>query len=326
MSTTLSWDAASDNVGILAYDIYKDGNLIGSSATTDYTVSGLTAETSYDFYVIARDAAGNISTNSNTISVTTITGPNYLIYQDFNDCTLVADSFVAYNEASDKDWTCLTQYGFDNTGCYQVNGYLENVASKDWLITTNPINFAVHADESLSVFLKYAYGTTPLELVYSTDYNGTGNPSSFTWLAVPNVAINTPTGSSGDTIQEITNADISSISQSAYLAFKYYSNGSPTRWNVDNFSITTSNNVGVENKALLATVSVYPNPTSGNITVKSEEKIKRICISNLLGQEILCVNPKANQTQINLATLEAGSYFITVNLSDSSKTYKVIKQ
>lgn len=72
-ATNLSWSGATDNVAVTGYDVYKDGALLGSTATTTYAVSGLTASTTYAFTVKAKDAAGNISVASNTVSVTTLT-------------------------------------------------------------------------------------------------------------------------------------------------------------------------------------------------------------------------------------------------------------
>jgi chitodextrinase len=72
-ATNLSWSGATDNVAVTGYDVYKDGVLLGSTATTTYAVSGLTASTTYAFTVKAKDAAGNISVASNSVSVTTLT-------------------------------------------------------------------------------------------------------------------------------------------------------------------------------------------------------------------------------------------------------------
>ncbi|WP_315794515.1 lytic polysaccharide monooxygenase [Paenibacillus sp. BIC5C1] len=76
-STSLSWKASSDNVGVTGYKIYNGTTLIGnvSGTTTSYTVTGLTASTAYTFTVKAVDAAGNESAASNTVSVTTTAPP-----------------------------------------------------------------------------------------------------------------------------------------------------------------------------------------------------------------------------------------------------------
>lgn len=70
-SIRLSWTAAIDNVGITSYDIYVNGTLNASVTTNNSIITGLAPETTYSFYVVAKDANGNISTNSNTVQGTT---------------------------------------------------------------------------------------------------------------------------------------------------------------------------------------------------------------------------------------------------------------
>jgi hypothetical protein len=48
---------------------------VAASATkTTFTATGLNAGKAYSFYVVALDAAGNVSRASNTVSVTTLSG------------------------------------------------------------------------------------------------------------------------------------------------------------------------------------------------------------------------------------------------------------
>ena len=67
---SLSWTAATDNVGVTGYSILRNGVQIGTTTTTSYSDTGLTANTSYAYSVIAFDAAGNSSTAA-TASATT---------------------------------------------------------------------------------------------------------------------------------------------------------------------------------------------------------------------------------------------------------------
>ncbi|HLO57950.1 MAG: fibronectin type III domain-containing protein [Chloroflexota bacterium] len=75
-SLTLTWTASTDNVGVTNYRIYRNNNYLGQTgnATTTFNVTGLTASTTYSFYVRAADAAGNLSVTSNTINPTTTSG------------------------------------------------------------------------------------------------------------------------------------------------------------------------------------------------------------------------------------------------------------
>ena len=68
---SLSWTSSSDNVGVTSYDVYRDGGLIGSTSTTTFGDTGLLPSTTYSYYVIARDAIGNSSAQSNTVNPTT---------------------------------------------------------------------------------------------------------------------------------------------------------------------------------------------------------------------------------------------------------------
>ena len=67
----LSWTASTDNVGVTGYKIYRGGVQIGTSASTNYSDTNLTASTQYSYTVAAYDAAGNDSSQSSSaISVT----------------------------------------------------------------------------------------------------------------------------------------------------------------------------------------------------------------------------------------------------------------
>ncbi|MFD0992877.1 endonuclease [Tenacibaculum geojense] len=68
---TLNWNASSDNVAVSGYNVYRGSTLLGNVTGTSANISSLTAGTNYTFNVRAFDAAGNISNNSNTVSVTT---------------------------------------------------------------------------------------------------------------------------------------------------------------------------------------------------------------------------------------------------------------
>ena len=67
----LNWSASSDNVGIVGYQVFRDGNLAANVSGTNYSDTNLSSGTDYLFTVKARDLAGNISEPSNSIALTT---------------------------------------------------------------------------------------------------------------------------------------------------------------------------------------------------------------------------------------------------------------
>jgi chitodextrinase len=73
----LSWSVASDNVGVTGYNIYRNNALVATSSINSFANIGLSASTSYTFYVKAYDAAGNISAQSNVATATTLAIPSH---------------------------------------------------------------------------------------------------------------------------------------------------------------------------------------------------------------------------------------------------------
>src|SRR5439155_5553286 len=67
----LGWSAATDNVGVIRYGVYRDGVRIAYIPGTSYANTGLSAATTYSYTVAAYDAAGNVSAPSAPLSVTT---------------------------------------------------------------------------------------------------------------------------------------------------------------------------------------------------------------------------------------------------------------
>jgi endoglucanase len=86
--TTLSWPAATDNVAVTGYDILRAPGTgaftqVGTAPGTPFTDTGLSPNTTYRYQVRARDAAGNTSPVSPTVTVTTLAG-------DGGGCTVAA--------------------------------------------------------------------------------------------------------------------------------------------------------------------------------------------------------------------------------------------
>lgn len=72
-SAEVSWQPATDNIGVVGYRLFQDGVEIARpvGTTTSHSVTGLTAATPYSFAVAAYDAAGNVSPQSEVLTITT---------------------------------------------------------------------------------------------------------------------------------------------------------------------------------------------------------------------------------------------------------------
>jgi beta-glucosidase len=74
-SANLSWTASTDNVRVSGYDVVRvqggTETTVATPTTNSASLTGLSPSTTYTFAVYARDAAGNRSARSGTVSVTT---------------------------------------------------------------------------------------------------------------------------------------------------------------------------------------------------------------------------------------------------------------
>jgi glucose/arabinose dehydrogenase len=103
-TVTLKWTASTDNVQVLNYDVYREGakvatvaGTIGTPPATTYTDSGLAANTTYSYYIIARDPSDNASDPSNTAMVKTGTG-----------CTNPVCTVTTLTNEDDLPWGLVT--------------------------------------------------------------------------------------------------------------------------------------------------------------------------------------------------------------------------
>ncbi|MDQ2810505.1 MAG: RICIN domain-containing protein [Actinomycetota bacterium] len=151
-STTLSWNASTDNVGVAGYDVYRNGSQIATTGATSYTDTGLSPATTYSYTVKAYDAAGNVSAASNTATVTTGSsgGGGGIIssawYQVINSnsgkCADAANGGTS-NGTAVQQWTCGSgntnqEWQFQPTsgGYYEV--VTRNAPALGWDVTGGP--------------------------------------------------------------------------------------------------------------------------------------------------------------------------------------------
>ena len=68
----LSWQTSTDSAGVVGgYNVFRNGNKVGTSTSTSYQDTGLSAATTYTYAVSAYNTAGNTSAQSSSISVST---------------------------------------------------------------------------------------------------------------------------------------------------------------------------------------------------------------------------------------------------------------
>ncbi|WP_104088956.1 hypothetical protein [Cryobacterium sp. N19] len=140
-AATLTWTAASDNVGVAIYRLYRDGERVGPDITgRTYTDTGLNVGTTYVYTVDAVDAAGNFSTMSSAVTATTSQSPSSTSWYRVKSGGLCvtgstnANGPVTVQVCNESLTTQLWQYDLVNQSDYLINS--QAAAGLAWQRTT----------------------------------------------------------------------------------------------------------------------------------------------------------------------------------------------
>ena len=150
-SVDLAWDAATDDVGVTGYRVYRNGagiaDLDGSTGT--YTDATAADSTAYTYRVTALDAVGHESPASNSVSVTTVDGT-----KPTAPTNLTASAVAGQNKVN-LAWSAAT----DNTGVTGYTVYRDDLATP--LATLGPA--LTYTDTTVVSSTAYTYRVTALD-------------------------------------------------------------------------------------------------------------------------------------------------------------------
>lgn len=304
-STNLSWSGATDNVAVTGYDVYRNGSLLGSTTTTTtYAVTGLSASTAYTFFVRAKDAAGNVSANSNTVNVTTLSNTlTYCTSQGNN----TADEKIGKVVLGTINNTSTGTAGYENFTALSTNV----ARSTAYTITITPSWTSTVYTEGYGVFI---------------DYNQDGDFADSGETVWTKATSKTTPVSGTFTIP----ATAALGSTRMRVSMKY--NGTPTSCEsfsygqVEDYTINIGTTARIEesNNTRLS-FNLYPNPVKGDIlNISNLESPSTYKIFNMMGQEL--GSGKIENESIYVGSLKTGTFLIEVSNGTSSTTKRFIKE
>ncbi len=179
----LTWNASTDNVGVTGYNVYVNNTL---RTTVGGTVLSFTdtqpASATVAYFVRARDAAGNESANSNTVTRTgTTAGTNLAVGKPITASGFV-HTFVATN-ANDDD---VTTYWEGNGGAYPNTLTVSlgaNASISSIVVKLNPDQAWGPRTQTLQVLGRDQSGGSFTNVVSSAAYDF--SPSSGNQVTIP---------------------------------------------------------------------------------------------------------------------------------------------
>ena len=170
-SITVSWDPATDDIGVTGYQVERCTGLscttftqVGTPTSSPFTDSSLTASTGYSYHVRAVDAAGNVSGWSNVVSATTQGSPTFSSCSTVTPTNFTDPTFTGYGapydvfasntplistQCSSADTHTLTAtLGIpgDTTRIVYTKGYYYDPGINDWTSFTGTCTGALNGE------------------------------------------------------------------------------------------------------------------------------------------------------------------------------------
>ena len=184
----LTWDAATDNVGVESYNIYRDGVKIGSSATTSYTDNTCAPATTYSYEVTACDTVPNESAKSVPALLTSEPADSVAPTVPGNlRTTAVTATSVSLAWNASTDYYGVTGYNVyrngSKIGSSASLAYTDNTCAPATTYTYEVTAYDAIPNESAKSTALVVSTQVPYTTIWQEGFNGAGSFSNWTVVA-----------------------------------------------------------------------------------------------------------------------------------------------
>lgn len=316
-TATLSWTASTDNVGVTSYEIFNGATSAGTvSSGTSMNLTGLTANTTYNFTVKAKDAAGNVSAASNTATFTTkdvsvveycTSQGNNSSYEWIDRVSMGGVDNTTGNDGGYKDYTNLTMNVAQGANRLYVSAGFNSSSyteywkawidyDKDGVFEDTEVVLSGSSSSAGDIYEDFTIpsnvsGTTRLRV--SMKYNSAQTAcETFTYGEVEDYTVNISSGSSVTTIAGFA---------------------------------TNINGEAIGNEESLDLLT-YPNPAADFVQVKLASKAEKIHykLINTVGKVIK--EGRLKSSNLDVSKLNTGMYILEINDGQKLLTTKLFKK
>ena len=329
-SATISWTANNAETS-WEYQVVETGATPADSGTTTsenpLTISSLTDNTSYDFYLRSICNDGSLS---DWVSLSFTTNALPLVPDYLNDfSTFPGDLWTEGQGSPDVGPSGTTSSwiadGFGNngtTGAARVNIY--STFPDEWLISPDfdlsAMTYYLNLDAAAT-----EYFNTSDAIWASDDYAAllVTTDGGATWTEMYRWDANNNPRAAGAAMPEIELTGYG-ITKFAIYGESTVSDSEDIDFFIDNFSITSST-LGT-NDLEVSEFTYFPNPVNDQLTIKAQSDVKDISVYNMLGQLVLRQVPNSLDCVVDMAAMQSGAYFVKVSIGNSVDTIRVLKK
>lgn len=279
----------------------------GTTATTSDTAIGLSPETAYDLFVQTDCGGDGTSAWTGPYSFTTAATPPpnddiagaIALTIDAGYCDGVQNNGtnVGATDSGEGVGSCFNGANADNDVWFSVT-IPSNVATID---VSTDFTGGTLVDTEIAIYS----GTSGslVEIDCSQDDGTTVLSNGFSWNSLM-------------TDVAVTGGETYLIQVAGY--------GSAS---VGTFCIEVSTNTTLSiDSSDLNSFTYFPNPVKNTLNLKAQSNIQNVSIYNMLGQEVLRTAPNTLNSELDMASLQTGAYFVKVTINDATETIRVIKQ
>jgi endonuclease I/chitodextrinase len=320
-TVSLGWTASTDNIGVTSYDVYVNAAFKSSVSGTTAIVNGLTPATTYSFYVVAKDAAGNPSPQSNSVNGTTnIVSSNgtELFFSEYIEGSGNNKAIEITNNTANP--IEMSIYSIKR----QVNG------SGAWG-TSLSLNGTLY-EGSVYVIVNSSIGLTCYDKTFANIstaddallFNGNDPVGLFKNDILIDI-IGVFNGGSADFAKDVTLRRKSTVMSPNTTFDKIL------EW--DAFNVDTCNGLGsvtlgielIDKSAGNFNFKIYPNPSKGDFNIIFDETNGKhsVAIFSLLGQKVF-EKENTQSSSVSVTNLQKGIYLIKVTKDSKSIVKKIV--
>jgi endonuclease I len=318
-SVTLAWNASTDNVGVTGYNVYVNGVLRTTVTTLNTVVGSLTAATSYTFTVRAKDAAGNLSATSNSLTVVTnsnntatdllfseyIEGSSNNKALEISNATGVAVNLSIYSIKKQSNGAGAWSAGLPLSGTLS--------SGSKFTIVNSLMSSSCYATSAANL------STSATEMAF----NGNDAVGLFKNGILIDIIGTFNGGTANFSIDE-------TIRRKATVTAPSTTFNKATQWDV--FALDTCNNLGSrvlakEPKTTLAValdaIVIYPNPSNGTFNINNSNQMYSIEVYSIIGQKIFSAE-NTTKSEITIPNIARGTYLVRISTNQESVIKKLI--
>ncbi|MDH2426561.1 CARDB domain-containing protein [Sphaerisporangium sp. TRM90804] len=305
----LTWNASTDNTGVTGYDVYANNQLRASVGNVTTYTDTQPASATVTYFVRAKDAAGNLSSNSNSVTRTGTgePGTNLATGKEITASGHV-HSFVAAN-ANDGN---LATYWEANSGAFPNTLTVKlgaNSSVSSVVVKLNPDSAWGTRTQNIQVLGREQSATTFQSLAAAA--NHTFNPASGNTVTIPvsgsvadvQLRFTSNTGAPGGQVAEFQVFGVPAPNPDLTVTNLSWTPASPTETSAITLSAT------VRNSGTAASAADSVNLNVGG------------SVAGTVAIPALAVNATATVTH-NIGTRGAGSYVVSATVDADNTVFE----